>query len=304
MNWTLSLWTLLLLMVPLVGALRAQEINCNVEIIDDAVPSADRQAIEQMNQAITTFMNGRRWTEDQYSVEERINCNLVITLGRDSDLSTGRYQAAVQIQSSRPVHGTGYETLLFNYLDKKWSFTYVPNQPMDFNVNTYLSDLTSLLGFYAYVILGYDYDSFGKLGGRQHFLTAQQIAGSAAQAGTTAGWRAFDGARDRYWLTENMLNTQVEPFRQGLYSYHRLSLDAFEQNQDDARAQVLSMLEATQGVLRQKPLCLVVNLFFEAKAGELVSIFSQAAPQEKQRAYNLLVELDRNSADQYEELTN
>ena len=282
---------------------RAQEFNCNVVINDDAMPSVDKQVIAQMQQTITSFMNARRWTDDKYALEERINCNLLINLKESSNPGSGRYEATAQIQSSRPVYGTGYETLLFNYLDPKWAFEFTPGQPMDFNVNTHFSDLTSLLGYYAYVMLGYDADSFESLAGRKYFLLAQQIAGNSSQSGNAAGWRAIDGTNDRYWLTENMLNPQVQPFREGIYTYHRLSLDSFEQDAEQARTQVIDVLKKSQEVLRQKPMCLVVNLFFDAKANELVAIYNRAAPQEKQQAYNLLVELDRNNANQYEQLT-
>ncbi|SDJ74941.1 protein of unknown function [Catalinimonas alkaloidigena] len=293
-----TLLSILILAVPAF----AQELNCNVVIVDDAVQNVDRSIFPQMQTSIANFMNTRRWTGDSYSVEERINCNLVITLDNErGNLPQGQYNARVQIQSSRPVYGTNYQTLVFNYLDQSWKFEYTQNQPMDFNENSYSSQLTSLLAFYANIILGYDYDTFSKMGGRNFFLKAQQIATNASQSGGT-GWKAFDGTNERYWLTENMLNPQVEPFREGLYNYYRLGLDNFQKDADQARAQALDMLTKIQTVRKQKPICLVANLFFDTKRDELISMFTKGAPQEKQQAYNLLAELDPTKTDQYEEL--
>ncbi len=254
-----------------------------------------------MEQNFRNFLNNRRWTRDVFKNEERIQCNIVINLMRDSDPTANFYVAKVQIQSARPVYNTSYQTLLLNYLDQKWEFEYAPMQPLDFNENAYTSNLTSLLAFYAYFVIGYDYDSFAKQGGNPYFSIAQQIAVNAAQGGR-GGWQAFDGTNERYFLIENMMNAQMQPFRQGIYDYHRLALDTFLEDADQSRRQALDFLKKLRSVRQQMPLSLVLNLFFDAKGSELTSFFAEASPQEKQEAYNLLAELDPTKTDRYQQL--
>lgn len=280
-------------------AAQAQEFNCNVTINDDKAQGVDPRVFTEMKRSIIDFMNLRRWTSDIYSNEERISCNILITI--TEVISVGRYKATAQIQSARPIYGSGYESLMFNYVDKDWVFQYTEGQPMEFTENGFTNDLTSLLAFYAYIMLGYDADSFAKLGGKPHFNKAQVIAANAQQ-GSSKGWQAFDGTTTRYWLLENMLNQQVMPYREGLYSYHRVSLDGFIQNPEQARTITLDMLNKIKAVQVQKPMCLVINNFFDAKANEIINIFRDGSPQDKQSAFNLLSQLDPTKTEKYQVL--
>lgn len=282
-----------------VVATQAQEFNCNVNINDDKAQSVDTRVFVEMKRSIIDFMNLRRWTTDTYSNEERISCNILITI--TEVVGVGKYKATAQIQSARPVYGSGYETMVLNYLDQDWAFQYTEGQPMEFNENTFTNDLTSLLAFYAYVMLGYDADTFSKLGGKQYYNKAQVIMANAAQ-GTSKGWQAFDGTKCRYWLLENMLNQQVTPYREGLYNYYRLGLDTYLQNPEQSRTVILDVLNKIKVVNTQKPSCLVLNNFFDAKANELINVFSDGAPQEKQSAYNILSQLDPTKTEKYQKL--
>ncbi len=282
-------------------SVRAQELNCNVKVNAQGVNSINQQVVQDMEQNFRNFLNNRRWTRDVFKTEERIQCNIIINLMGDSDPAANFYRAKVQIQSARPVYNTTYQTLLLSYLDQKWEFEYAPMQPLDFNENAYTSNITSLLAFYAYFVIGYDYDSFAKQGGNPHFSIAQQIAVNAAQGGR-GGWQAFDGTNDRYFLIENMMNAQMQPFRQGIYDYHRLALDTFLDDADQSRRQTLEFLKKLRNVRQQMPMSLVLNLFFDAKGSELTSFFMEASPQEKQEAYNLLAELDPTKTDRYQQL--
>lgn len=279
--------------------LLAQELKCNVVINDQRIETSDRQIFKEMQNSIANFMNNRRWTTDTYTPEERINCNLVITLTESP--SIGNYKATVQVQSSRPIYGSSYESLLLNYVDKDWEFDYALAQPMDFNENAFTSRLTSLLAFYAYIIIGYDADTFSKLGGKQFYAKAQIIANNAQQ-NQGRGWQAFDGTTNRYWLLENLQNQQLLPFREGIYNYHRLGLDNFIKDSNQARVHTLDLLNKIKGVLAQKPMTVLINNFFDSKSNELISIFTQATPQEKQQAFNLLSQLDPTKTEQYEKL--
>lgn len=224
----------------------AQELRCNVIIDTDQLKTnqvTEKQIFIDMQKSISTFMNTRRWTNDKFTPEERINCNLVIRL---TDMTTIKnFEGTAQIQSSRPVYGTDYESIVLNYIDREWQFEYTNAQPMDFNENNFSSNLTSMLAFYAYVIIGLDYDSFGKLGGNMYLQRALLITNTAQQSvGSEKGWKAFEDTRNRYWLIENLTNQQMQPVREGIYVYHRQGLDTFLNNPEQSRAQVLGVLNS------------------------------------------------------------
>jgi hypothetical protein len=281
-----------------------QELRCNVIIDTDQLRTnqvTEKQIFADMQKTIALFMNTRRWTNDNFTSEERINCNLVIRLTEMPTIKN--FVGTAQIQSSRPVFGTDYESVLLNYIDRQWQFEYTNAQPMDFNPNTFSSNLTSMLAFYAYVIIGLDYDSFSKFGGTPYLQQALTIANNAQQSvGTEKGWKAFEDTRNRYWLIENLMSQQMQPLREGLYTYHRQAMDNFLSNPDQARAQVLNVLTSIQQVNQLKPAAVLTNTFFDTKINELINVFLQAPPQDKQKAYNLLVELDPTKTDRYEKL--
>lgn len=293
--------TLLMALLLLAGtAAQAQELFCKVTINSSNAALSDKSVFDNMQRQMQDFMNQRRRTNDQFGQEERIICNLLITI-KSANGTT--YEATAQVQSVRPVYGTSLETVMLNYLDPNFDFEYSPGQPMEFNDQSpqFTDNLTSLLSFYANIIMGIDYDSFSKLGGKTYFLRAQQIAqgGSSSQY---KGWKAFEGTNNRNWLVENYMNQQLLPFREGCYNYHRLALDKFEQDPDAARAQVLDLLTKIKGVLQVKPLCIAINTFLDTKSQEIVSIFSKAQQQDRQAAYNILVQIDPTKTDRYQTL--
>ena len=277
----------------------AQDLNCDVTVNADQIQTTDRNVFQDMEITIENFMNGRDWTPDEFAVEERIKCSLSITL---VDMpSIGLFKATVQIRSSRPIYNTNYESIIFNFADRDWAFTYVESMPLDFNQNSYTSNLTSMLAFYAYVILGLDYDSFGDLSGNLYYQTAQVITNNAAQSGLP-GWSALESTRSRYALIDDLTNQQMQALRHGLYKYHRLGLDVFEDDPESARANVLEVLESIRVIKSRYPSSIFVISFFDSKTDELVNIFDQATMQEKRKAYNLLVELNPNKTDVYSKI--
>lgn len=274
----------------------AQELNCNVVINTEAVQSIDRRVFTEMKRSIQDFMNLRTWTGDKFTNEERITCNLIITITKANSVTN--FEATVQVQSSRPVYGTNYDTPLLNYVDKDWEFDYVEGQPMDFNTNQYFTNLTSLLGFYAYMIIGLDYDTYSKLGGKQYYNFCNIIATNAATGGRK-GWQSFEGTRNRYWLMENIMSQNLIAFREALYDYHRHGLDVMLDKPEETRKKALEMLKKIQTVLQVKPICILINNFFDAKSAELISLFKEGAPGEKQAAYNILSQADPTKTEQY-----
>jgi hypothetical protein len=292
---------LFILMILFPIASWAQDLNCDVTVNADQIQTTDRRVFQDMETAIENFMNGRDWTPDEFSVEERIKCTLSITLVEMPTI--GSFKATVQIRSSRPTFNTSYESIVFNFADRDWAFTYVESMPLDFNQNSYTSNLTSMLAFYAYVVLGLDYDSFGELAGDQYYQIAQVIVNNAAQS-NFPGWSALESTRSRFALIDDLTNQQMQVLRSGIYKYHRLGLDLYEEDPETTRANVLEVLESIREIKSRYPASIFVISFFDAKTDELVNIFDEASIQEKRKAYNLLVELNPNKTDVYGRIIN
>ncbi len=291
------------LLVPLLLLLSviswAQDLNCDVIVNADQIQTTDRNVFHDMEITIENFMNGRDWTPDEFSVGERIKCSLSITLIEMPTI--GSFKATVQIRSSRPIYNTNYESISLNFADRDWAFTYVESMPLNFNLNSYTSNLTSMLAFYAYVILGLDYDSFGDLAGEPYFQQARLVVNNAAQSGFP-GWSALESTRSRFALIDDLTNQQMQALRQGIYKYHRLGLDLFEKDPETTRKNVLEVLESIRVIKSRYPASIFVISFFDAKTQELINIFDQASIQEKRKAYNLLVELNPNKSDIYSKI--
>ena len=273
-----------------------QELNCLVVVNDERAQTSDRQVFRDMEQAFARFMNDRKWTNKEYQPEERIDCNMAITI--ESMPAVGFYNATVQIQSSRPVYNTSYSSLVFNFADRDWQFEYVESTPLDFGDNVFTSNLTSMLAFYAYVVIGLDNDTFEEFGGEEQFKKALDIVNLAQQT-DLAGWQAFQSNRNRYWLSENLNNQDLRLIRKGYYTYHRLAMDQFEAKQDESRTLVVNVLKDIQAANRNIPNSILKISFFDAKKNELVKIFEQGNPATQRDAYNILSNLDPSNTEKY-----
>ncbi len=277
----------------------SQDLNCNVVIDAQRIETSETRIFEDMELALENFLNTRKWSTDEINPEERIKCALTITLNEMP--SIGTFKATVQIRSARPIFNTTYESIIFNFADRDWSFEYVESLPMNFNENDYSSNLTSMLAFYAYIIVGLDYDSFGELAGSPYFAKAQNIVTNASQGGRP-GWGALQSTRNRYALINAITNQQIEDLRIGYYKYHRLGLDVFETNPEECRTQILEVLESVKKIKARYPTSIFVISFFDAKSEELVNVFADATQQEKRKAYNLLIDLNPIKEDIFKEI--
>lgn len=286
--------------LTLIISARSQELQCEVQINSQGVQSVDKRVITDMQRAIRDFMNNRRWTNDNFKVEERIKCTLFFTLSG----TVGNYTASVQVLANRPVYGTTYETRLLNFLDKEWAFNYVEGQPLDFQNGSFTNNLTSLLAYYAYIIVGLDYDSFTKLGGRNSYIQAQQVGQNATQGGLK-GWNAFDGTNTRYFLLENLQSQQFAAFRESLYEYYRKGLDQFSEGPEkaeQARVVLLDLLKKLKAVYDQKPTSILINTFLDMKADEFINMMKEGKPEQKQEAYTILSQIDPTKTERYQVL--
>jgi Domain of unknown function (DUF4835) len=292
----------LLFFLYFVAPAQSQELNCTVVLNYDqlfAQQTTDVNGLNQLKSAISDFMNSKKWTNDNFSSEERINCKLSINLIKS--VSQGSYEANAQIIVTRPVFGTTYETVIFSYVDRFFNFGYLPNNPMYFNENTYSDELTQLLGFYAYIILAIDYDSFSKQGGNPFVQRAFNLSNIAQNTSGGSGWKQTD-IRSRFWLIENLMNQQFTSYRDSQYMYHRLALDKFIENPVIARRTILEVLTTIKQVNQLKASSVLINSFFDAKGEELVKILMPASKDERQKAFGIMSQLDPSKTEMYRKL--
>ena len=290
-----------LLILVSFNSVHAQELNCKVVVNSERVAISNRQVFRDMETAFGQFLNERRWTDDVFQNEERIKCNLNITI--DEMPTIGSFRATVQVQSARPIYNSNYESIVLNFADRDWTFDYVESVPLDFNPNSYTSNLTSMLAYYANIIIGLDYDSFGELSGTRYFQLANNIVTNATTS-NRPGWTALESIRNRFWLVENLLNQRMVEMRKNVYTYHRLGLDIYQEKPDEAQRNILTTLRSIQDVRSTNPQSILVIAFLDAKTDELVNIFSTASTQSKRDAYNLLVEIDPSKRDKYARIIN
>jgi hypothetical protein len=285
----LKICTLIVFLIP--SLLLCQELNCRVIVNAQAIQSSDPSTITEMEVAFSEFLNNTKWTSDQFEIEERINCNIILTLNDQSDPALGKYQASVQVLSSRPIYNTNHETILLNFADRDWTFEYVSSQPIIYNENSFIDNLSSLLSYYALVIIGLDYDSFGKLRGEAYFNLAWRVVTNAQNSGYN-GWDQFNSIRNRYWLVENLLNAQMKPIREASYQYHLQGLDHFLETPEEARKMISESIQKILKVNQARPRSILTISFLDAKTDELSQIFSKGDPSLRKRTYNMLVNID------------
>lgn len=278
----------------------SQELNCRVQVMSQQVQGTNKKKFETMQNDIYEFMNNHKWTDHVYTQDEKIECNLVINISEE--ISSDEFKASFQIQSSRPVFNSTYNSVMINYLDNNLQFKYVEFQPLEFNEASYTSELTSFLAYYAYVVIGLDYDSYSLEGGSTYFNKAEIIVNNA-QNSQYKGWKAFEGTKNRYWLVENILNENYSPLREFNYNFHRLGLDRMSDKSVEARTAIAEDLKLIQKAYRNKTnSTMVFQLLFDVKADEFVNIFSESFVDEKARVFNILKEIDPANISKYNKI--
>ncbi len=285
------------LLILITLAAGAQDLNCTVEVITSQVQISNKQIFDDMKTGITQFMNNRKWVSDDIQPNEKIDCVFQFNI---SKAEIDNFKATLTIQSTRPVYGSSYNTPLFRYIDKEVEFTYVQFQNFDFQENAYSSNLTSILAFYAYLIIGTDYDSYSLKGGDEYLKKAQQVR-QAAQ--NVPGWNPNDGngTQNRYYLIENMLDPRFQDLRTASYIYHIKGMDIMHKSPEQGRGQVYESLKSVKKVYDQLPNSFVLRMFFNAKRDELIAIFTEGSPTEKNRAADLLGNMDISNKSKYED---
>lgn len=280
------------------GKLHAQELNARITLLAPQVSNISKPTLDALQKTIRDFLNNNKFSNESYKPQERIECSFVITINA-WDGGSG-YIAEAQIQSSRPVFNSSYNSTLLNMSDKNFDFNFNDGATIDFSDQNYISNISALLTYYAYTIIGMDKDSFSKMGGTPFYKKAQNIINLAQASGNT-GWRAADGLRNRFWFNENVLNPIFSELRNFIYSYHLNGLDQLTDN-DKGLTQIVAALPALQQMDKQKLGSIFPNVYFASKAEEVTNVLSKLNGQERMKAYNMLAEIDPANIGKYEGL--
>lgn len=288
-------------MFLLVGIVKAQELNFTVTINSERSNLQNTDIFNQMKASFEQFLNGRSWTTDEFRPEERIKGNLLITINEAT--TVGSFSATVQVQTVRPVYGTNYESLLFNFADRTWNFEFIESQPLEFNRFTFLNNISSLLAYYANIALGLDYDSFQNKGGDPFFAVANDIVNNAQQSGR-AGWgQSNSDRRNRFWLINDIYTSSVySSIREAYYLYHRQGLDILQIDPEKAYQNMLEAIRLVAEANKAQPNGIFTISFMDAKGDEIAQVLKNASFEIRTEAVELLLEVDPNNARKYNEL--
>lgn len=289
------LFIALIVIFPSLG----QELDCQVKVVAPSIQRTDKQIFNSMQNSIFQFMNNRKWTDKKLTSKERVNCNIIIEITEAPSID--RFKATVQLQSTRPVYGSSYNSILFNHKDESWEFTYQEFQAIEFNLNGSNEQLPSLLAYYAYIVLGLDFDTYSKNGGTTYFNNALKVLNSNQGK---LGWNRNDGKsnKNKHSIISNILNDRFKVLRTVMYNYHRKGMDKMYKDVTKSRKVITEEIESLQELSRSLPNAAFIKLFFNAKVNELVEIYKGGTAAEKSKMITLLSKLDPANASVYQDI--
>ncbi len=295
-----------ILIISFAGVVNAQELRARINVLSNRIGgNVDKKTFQTLQTALNNFINNRKWTTDNFSSEEKIDCSFLLNLESTNDANV--YKASLTIQSARPVFNSSYLSPIINFQDNEIIFKYAEFQQMEFNENrvagtdALASNLTAVIAYYIDIILGLDYDSFSARGGDVYFQKAQNIVNNSPDGRNISGWKAFDGTRNRYWLVENLLNSRYTLMHDAYYRFYRTGMDKLYEDEIASRNEILNVLSLLNNFNTDNPNTMILQFFFQGKTQELIKIFSKASPQEKIRALEFLQKLDISNAIKYKE---
>lgn len=287
----------LLGLLPFMG--EAQELNARITVNGEKVAVANKQIFTTLQNALTEFVNNRRWTDATFAVNEKIDCNMTIIV---NEMDETTFKSEIQVQARRPVYNSSYTTTLLNFRDQELEFEYTEGETLDYNSNTLTNNLTATVVFYVYLILGLDFDSFALQGSNTYIQQAQQIVNLAQSEMGWTGWKAFDSNRNRHAVVTALQDNASEAFRQMWYTYHMKGLDEMAANADRGRTTIIEAISALQTVKQARPTSVLLQMFSDAKLDELIAIYSKATSQERQEGYKFLMDIYPAQSTRLEEL--
>ncbi len=294
-----KLFLLIISSVLIFISAQAQEFNASVQVSAPQIQQTNREKFNELRKGLYEFVNDKHWTQYSYTIDERIECTIGITIMEE--LSSDEYRGRINLVLKRPVYGTSYNSTVFNYIDEDFQFQWQEGQPIEFSESSFSSNLTATIAFYIYIFLGMDFDSFQNMGGSPYFEKAQNVV-NMAQSARESGWKAFESMKNRYWLAENFNNSSYSTVRKAMYQYYRHGLDLMYDNVEKGRSGAMEALELLQRAHREKPRLFIMQLVMEAKRDEFINIFSDAAPMDKTKAVNILKEIDPSHANDYQKI--
>ncbi|MEI2708573.1 MAG: DUF4835 family protein [Chitinophagaceae bacterium] len=285
---------------------KAEELQAKVTVIASRVPTTvDRKIFTTLQTQLNNLLNNRKWGGDVFKQQEKIECNFLLNI--ESVVESNVYKASLTIQAARPVFNSSYQAALINFMDADVTFKYIEYQPVEFNDNrvqgtdALAANLTAVFAFYAYMIVGMDYESFAPRGGDVYFQKAQNVVNNAPEGKGISGWRVFDGLRNRYFLIENLMNNRYNIIHDVIYSYYRAGLDNMYDKEEEARNNILQALTQLQAFNKENPNTMFVQFFMQSKSQEIIGIFKKGTIETKQKAKNILELLDVANASKYKE---
>lgn len=262
----------------------SQELNCTVEINSSQIEGTDKSVFTTLQESITEYFNTTKWTNAQFSANEKIECRFFMTI---KEYDGEKFTGDIQVQLSRPVYNSNYTTTLLNFKDTKVEFTYQENEPLIFNENAMESNLTAILNFYAYMFLALDFDSFSPNGGQPYYDKAASIV-QMAQSSGEVGWKAFEDTKNRSAVLSAYTDGNTKGIRTLIYNYHRKGLDEMATSPDKGRAAITESLNEIKKIYDVAPMSVALSMFKDAKLDELVNVYSKAGSTEKDQVYELL----------------
>ncbi|MGM9837783.1 MAG: DUF4835 family protein [Paludibacteraceae bacterium] len=281
----------------------AQELNCTVTINSDQVEGSNKSVFNTLKTAIEEFINQNRWTDMTFTEKEKIECSMMLIVKSVAD---NMYTCEMQLQSRRPVYNTSYTTPLINFKDNAFSFTYQEYERIEYQQNQFTGNLPAMLAYYCYLVIGYDMDSFSRLGGTPYFQQCENIVTACQSASMDnaeqKGWLAFDSNRNRYALVHNLVDEAFRKYREYFYEYHRLGLDEMQANVANGRARIANGISVLRDANRARPATYVINTFLDAKSDELVNIFQKGTDAEKKSVYEILLDIDPTRQNTYDQI--
>ena len=299
-------YLILFIFIVISSISNAQELLAKVTVLASRVNSTiDKKIFTTLQSQLNTFMNNRKWTNDVFKENEKIKCSFILNIESISDPNV--YKASLTVQVARPIYNSSYSAAMVNFIDADVTFKYVEFQPVEFNENRVqgtdatVANLTAIYAYYAYMLIGLDYDSFSPKSGENYFRKAQNIVNNAPEGKGISGWRVFDALRNRYWLNENMINSKYNIIHDVIYSYYRSGLDKMVENENEARANILQALIQLHAFNKENPNTMILQFFMQGKHPEIVGVFKKGTADEKAKVIELMNTLDVVNSSKYKQ---
>ncbi len=279
-------------------SVKSQELRCNVSVSSAKITTKPKEFFTPLRESVKEFVNNTKWTNHVFKESEKIECSIFIVL--ESEESSDTYKASIEVQSRRPIYASSINSTLLRYKDDKFTFSWLENQSMDYSEMQYENELTAVLAYYAYIVIGFDYYSFSNQGGDEYLKRAEEIVTNAQGSSNAGGWKSFKiSDRGRDVIVENLLNSQYAKVRKCIYNYHRNGLDVMANNLEKGRTTILESLESLVEIYRQNPSALILRMFFFVLSEEIINIFYSSVKTEKDGVMTFLKEIDATNISKY-----